>query len=784
MKKHTFLDSFPGHIYRYLDTTGSKRWAIQADTLRKELNEKEGYDSYFTINGFSDYKNATYENCTNLNAFYVDIDGRKDPQELETIKSILEPSYIVETMRGYHIYWLLDEPIYKEDAPLQWEETQKRWLKQEAQIVKTLRGDAKAQDIPRILRVPDTLYWKGTGEAYKEGVSKALCTIKVIYENQGARYSMARIAEAFPVEETENQTPVSSEQQKKISEMHKRDFFAIVDKEYPMADRDMFQKLISGLPGTLIDSEGGRNNALLIASSLCKRAGWTEQETQMHFKTVGWHGIEKEHGGDKEIENTIASAFKRVYSYSMNHPVIAPLLSDKDRHMLLASEAVAIKKRKEKDAVRFSTYEKDILARHPHLKKNDASIFFDYQGGVYRMLTDEEINSMIFRAMEDDMLLGFRTRKHVSDKINALLSIIPKLEVTNDNGRILNVKNGLLDIVTRELKPHTPNFVSLSQSPVIYDKEATAPTWIQCVDAWTEGEDAEEKKIVLKQYAGYCLTSSMKYAKSLFLVGDGGNGKSTFADTIKMVVGKENTSNIDLEDISKDFGLAGLVGKRLNVVEEVSGNFYHSNILKKLVSGEEVTINMKYKSQFTFAPQVKFIFAVNQMPRVDDSSMASERRILAVHFKNNFRDNANVNLRYSTGALAKELSGVLNWALDGIVLLKEHGGFITTKEQKLILQEYRQENSSVEGFISECLIEAQGKVVSTIELYNEYIDFCRQDGRKNKSRVSFTKELRAHADRTKKFQFIARKSGKEVASFEGIEINKDWDTVTAFKSTF
>lgn len=783
MKKHTFLDSFPNHIYRYLDTTGNKRPPIQSDKIIDGLNGNEGYDSYFTVNGFSDYKKATYENCTNLNAFFVDIDGRKDPQELETIKTVLEPTYIVETMRGYHVYWLLDEPIYKEDQiPGGWDSVQRQWLKQEAQIVKTLKGDTNAQDIPRILRVPDTLYWKGTGDAYKESVDKALCTIKVVYENLGARYSMEKVSEAFPIEIVKENA--FSDQQQKTSEMHRRDFFEIVDKEYPMEDRDMFKKLISGADGTLFATDGGRNNALIIASSLCKRAGWTEAETQMHFKTVGWHGIEKERGGDKEIENTISSAFKRSYTYSMNHPVIAPLLSDRDKHLLLAGEATAIKKRKEKDAVRFATYEKDILSRYPHLKKNEASILFDYQNGVYRMLLDEEVNSMIFRAMEEDMLLGFRTRKHASDKVAALLSIIPKLEVTNDNGRILNVKNGLLDIVTRELKPHTPDFVSLSQSPVIYDKDAKAPTWLACIDAWTEGEDAEEKKKVLKQYAGYCLTSSMKYAKSLFLVGDGGNGKSTFADTIKMVIGKENTSNIDLEDISKDFGLAGLVGKRLNIVEEVSGNFYHSNILKKLVSGEEVTINMKYKSQFNFTPQVKFIFAVNQMPRVDDSSMASERRILAVQFKNNFRDNANVNLRYSTGSLAKELSGVLNWALEGIALLKEHGGFITTKEQKTILQEYRQENSSVEGFIAECLVEAQGKVVSTIELYNEYIDFCKQDGRKNKSRISFTKELRAYADRTKKFQFIPRKTGKEVASFEGIEINQNWDTVTSFTTTF
>lgn len=783
MKIHTFLDSFPNHIYRYLDTTGNGRKPIQSKIIQPELNTKDGYDSYFTVNGFSDYRHATYENCINLNAFYIDIDNRKDIQEIDHIKSILEPSYVVETKRGYHVYWLLDEPLYKEDvSDTEWQAIKEKWLKQEAEIVKTLNADKNAQDIPRILRVPDTYYWKNCKDEYKKGVDGVFLT-KIIHQNNGARYSLERIAEAFPIEQ---ETPVyqnTSEQQKKITEMHRKDFFDIVDKEYPMAERDMFKVLVSGKPGTIENIDGNRNNTLLIAASLCKRAGWTENDALLHFKTNGWHGMETKRNGDKEIETTVKSAYKRGYMYSMNHPVIAPLLSERDHQMLTNGEATAVKKRKEKDAVRFATYEKDFLAKHPHLKKNEVGIIFNYENGVYRMLSDEDISSMFLRSMEEDVLFGFRTRKHVNDKIATLLSIIPKIEITEDEN-ILNVKNGLLNIKTRKLSPHNPSFVSLSQSPVEYKPEARAEVWEQCVRAWTDGELQNEKAILLQQYAGYCLSSTMKYSKMLFLVGDGGNGKSTFADTIKMVVGKENTSGIDLDDLSKDFGLAGLIGKRLNVVEEVSGNFYHSHILKKLVSGEEITINMKYKSQFNFTPQAKFIFAVNQMPRVDDSSMASERRILAVHFKNNFRDNPNVSLRYSTGALAQELSGILNWALDGFEMLERDGAFITTKEQKEILREYREENSSVEGFIAECLMESQGTVTTSTELYNEYVKFCKQDGRKNKSRISFTKEMKAYADRTSKFQFIPRKSGKEVACFEGVTINKEWDYVTEFKSVF
>ena len=162
------------------------------------------------------------------------------------------------------------------------------------------------------------------------------------------------------------------------------------------------------------------------------------------------------------------------------------------------------------------------------------------------------------------------------------------------------------------------------------------------MEAWTIGEEKEGKIMLLQQFAGYLLSSSMQYDKALFLVGDGGAGKSTFIDTLSRVLGTESVSHIDLEGLYGQYGMKGLIGKRLNVIEEVEGNFYHSNKLKKLISGEPVTIDMKYKDQFTFTPQAIFVFAVNIIPRIDDSSTATERRMLIAYFKNNFRDNPKI----------------------------------------------------------------------------------------------------------------------------------------------
>lgn len=773
-----FLNSFPDHVYRYIDQTGNGRPPVSSATRRDDLN-KAGYEAYFTVNGFKDAPDAKKEHCTSLNAFFIDIDGRKDPKELEEIKERLMPSFILETKNGYHVYWLLDEVIYKDElfGEPTWDQLVERWERIEQSIVTTLKADPAVKDLTRILRIPDTYYWKKSGDAYKKGVENAPFKIKGLHKNLSANYSMDQMEEAFPFV-SEALAPFAKtpqgENMKKYADEERKDFFNRVNEEYPVDERPSFQKLISGEPGTLPPNIVSRNQALLITATLMRQAGWKKEKALEHIGKVGWHGIEKERGGAQEIMNTINSAYNSGYTFSYKNEIIAFNMTPKEQQEISKAYTAVAKARKEVDKTRFTNYEYEIVSRYPYLKKNEVGIIFNYVGGVYKMMSDQEISDIVLNALYEDMLWGYRTTKNVKDKVACLLSIIPDLELTEDRGYIFNVKNGLLNILTKKLEPHTPNFVSLVQSPVDFDPEATCPLWNECLETWMAGPEANQKKLILQQFAGYLLSSSMVYAKALFLVGDGGNGKSTFADALGMVMGDGATSRIDLEDLYSMFGLKGLIGKRLNIIEEVSGNYYQSHKLKKLISGEELTINMKYKDQFKFKPQAKFIFAVNTMPRVDDSSTATERRIAVVQFNNNFRDNPNTLLRFSNGLLARELSGILNWMIEGAMSLREQKGFFITTEQQVALLEYREENSSVEGFIGECLLFEEAVITSARELYEEYKQYCIKDGRKFKGNIAFVKEMKAYGKRYNKFQLSERKNGHEPSKFEGVKINTEW----------
>lgn len=770
MKNYQFLDYFPQHKYRYIDQTGNGRPPVSSSEIRPELNT-QGYESYFTVNGFSGV-DSKKENCICINSFFIDIDEKISNEQIDKIKARLDPTFIIETFHGFHFYWLLDESIYKDDmTPELWNDTVSQWERIEQQIVTDLNADPVVKDITRILRVPGTYYWKKTGEKYKEGL-KGVFQIKGIQKSPANTYTIQAVADAFPVKE--QPLNVQSKKLQTYADGERNDFFTKVNELFPMANRDSFKKLISGAEGTLPPDTASRNSALLVTVSLMKQAKWTKEQAFKHIENVGWHGIEKEKGGMQEIMNTINSAFNGGYTFSHKNPIVAFNMDMEEQMMLQNTFTDVLKGRKEKDKVRFSNYENEMLIKHPNLKKNEGGMIFDYVGGVYKPISDVEISGIILRDLYEDMLWGYRTGRNVSDKLKCLLSILPDMELTDDRGTIINLKNGLLNIYTKVLKPHTPAFISLVQSPVSYDPEAICPMWESCVAAWMDGDESDEKTEMLKQFAGYTLSSSMNYDRALFLVGDGGNGKSTFVDTISMVIGDQATSHIDLEDLYGMFGMHALIGKRLNVIEEVHGNYYQSNKLKKLISGEPVTINVKYKEAFFFRPQAKFIFAVNIMPRVDDTSTAMERRICSIVFKNNFRNAPNTALRNNGGLLAQELSGILNWMLEGAISLKEKGTFIVTQEQRNLLKEYREENSSVEGFIAECLVFEEGEVSTTRELYDEYKEYCIKDGRKFKGSIGFTKEMKVYGKRHTKFSYIERTNGKEENRFEGVKAHSGW----------
>lgn len=169
----------------------------------------------------------------------------------------------------------------------------------------------------------------------------------------------------------------------------------------------------------------------------------------------------------------------------------------------------------------------------------------------------------------------------------------------NQNDKI-NLRNGVLDISTLKLKPHSPDYYSTIQLPITYNPHEKCPRFEQFIQEITGGDN--ELGSVIQQMVGYCLCHNTKAEKAFFLYGSGKNGKSVLAKIIELLVGSENVSNVKLSQLNESFGLSSMVNKNVNISaeNELTGKFDTGNF-KAIISGDTINVTRKYKSDVSCA---------------------------------------------------------------------------------------------------------------------------------------------------------------------------------------
>ena len=735
-----FLQLFPDTVYTYIPDFNKDKPVIHSENLQLE-RQAEGYGIFFSVNGFygADRKS---KNLKSLNAFFCDIDYpdklNRTPDSVREYKNelIMEltdfdllPTAIVETKNGLHVYWCLSEPLKIEDIP----EGKRQgvildYLKVVENILLKFDGDPGAKDLSRVLRVPGTYHQKDEKDPFE---------CKLIHFNNEMLYTYNEIRNKFAEVTFGDEWAETN-----IDNTFTPEVKAEVQKQYPKLERPSFKTL---LDKEAVIPEGMRNKALLIAASAMKQSGKTIDEAFQYFNE--YHGLSL-----REIRTTIKSAFSNNYDFGYNNEVVSQFVEpeEKQQFQKVAQKALGNSgKQKEKTASSwqkelYQTYEYLIADRYPHLKYKLNGDFYQYEGGVYKLLSLEQVRNMLFREMMKDGLTNYRRTSAINDKIAAFKSLPGRTfehHEADPDPQIINLKNGLLHIGTYQLYAHSPDYLSTTQLPHEFDAAAKAVRWNQFIFEVTS-EDAGQARL-LRQIAGYCLTTSTSFAKAFILFGSGGNGKSMFTRIISKLVGKGNVSNLNLNDISRQFGLIGMVGKKVNIIDEISGNYFESNTIKTIISGESMMIDVKYRPEpLEFTPTAKIIFSVNELPKINDTTPGIYRRFCIIPFTRSFIESPDLNLEPK---LEAELAGILNWAIEGLKDLQEVGRFSETAINTQALRNFKQENSPLLEFLHENYEPDPTKdnayVVQADKLYQEYHQFCRNRGYTPKSQGRFLREL-------------------------------------------
>jgi P4 family phage/plasmid primase-like protien len=339
----------------------------------------------------------------------------------------------------------------------------------------------------------------------------------------------------------------------------------------------------------------------------------------------------------------------------------------------------------------------------------------------------------------------------------------------DSNPDILNLKNGFLNIKTGEFTEHSPDQLSLTQLPIVYDPEAKCPNILKFLGEVLQPRDV----FTALEIIGYCIYKSVKYEKAIMLFGrSGDNGKGIFIKIIESFVGLENTSHVSLQDLGGDkFAAADLYGKMVNTFADiVTDKISRSGIFKMLVSGDTIRAQRKYGQPFNFRNYAKLIFSANQIPDTEDRTFAYYKRWIILKFEKVFRENKDTNL-IDKLTTPEELSGLLNLALIALKQLQKEEGFIDISIEETIKQ-YNNNTDTTTTFLEErCVLDPENTEYYTLttKAYNEYVSYCKERNERPLEANIFGAKLKEHGIIKDRF----RRYGIREYCYIGVKLKSD-----------
>ena len=285
-----------------------------------------------------------------------------------------------------------------------------------------------------------------------------------------------------------------------------------------------------------------------------------------------------------------------------------------------------------------------------------------------------------------------------------------------DANNIIPFINGYLDRTTRRLYEPTPNLFCTSTLDFAYQVDAPDPVrWMQFLEeAWP---DDISSRLLLQEIFGYILSGDTRLQKIFILIGIKRSGKGTIARVLARLMGSHNISGITLNQVGKEFGMQGLIDKKLWLIGDarIGKGADQGTIVERLltISGEDlIDIPRKHIGDWSGILSARIMLLSNSVPKLYEPSGAMSARLIPLKFTQSFEGREDKNL---TDDLCSELSGILLWALDGLDRLVVQGKFTETDAGKELKENFERMSDPLHGFIGEVLApDPNGSILTSM----------------------------------------------------------------------
>ena len=381
-----------------------------------------------------------------------------------------------------------------------------------------------------------------------------------------------------------------------------------------------------------------------------------------------------------------------------------------------------------------------------------------YKDGIY-VSARRDIESQMIRLVPK---LKKTQRRETMDYLELIADPIRPADA-----RYMAFKNGIYDIVTDTLLPFTPDIVITNKIPWDYVPGAYNET----ADKALNRTACNDQRIrdVLEECIGACMYRSALLAggKAFILTGEKANGKSTFLDMIKAMLGEDNIAALDLKEIGDRFSTQMIFGKLANIGDDISDDFLQGSqvaTFKKVVTGNRIKAERKGVDPFDFNPYCKMLFSANDIPRMKDKTGAVMRRLVIVPFNARFTKNDPDFDEFIIFRLTEQpaMEYLIQCGLKGLKRVLKNHEFTSSEKIEKQLEEYELENNPIKGFIAET-DEEEIIHQSTADVYRRYQVYCQETATTPMSKQVFSKQM----NRFMKLKVVQRKvQGKNLKIFE------------------
>ncbi len=279
-------------------------------------------------------------------------------------------------------------------------------------------------------------------------------------------------------------------------------------------------------------------------------------------------------------------------------------------------------------------YSKTILSKYP-LKFDSYKRFwiYDNESGIWRDRAELILNSILRKK-----ILGNKDYKRycVEEVIADLKGLAYGLALPQEpEPHLIPFNNKVYDIKNDRLIEYSPDYFFINKLPVdLNEKHRECPTIYRIFNELVAPEDV----ITLYEIIAYCFYRAYPYPKIFFLYGSGGNGKTACTKILNRILGKENISLVNCNELQFNrFASSQLFGKLCNISGEMEYSILKNTSILKQCCGEDlINCEKKFRDPFPFTNCAKMVFLTNQVPLTADRSRAFYRRISLLEFPNEF----------------------------------------------------------------------------------------------------------------------------------------------------